>query len=276
MYIRFGYELLYSTPLPTHMILMLSTHPGRGQTYVVADKMQLSRNVPVQVYTDGFGNTCTRLELPSGPTRISADALIEDSGTKEPIAVSAQEHPVRELPFEVLQFLLSSRYCDTEVLMAEAWRLFGHVAPGWNRVQAICDFVHQHVAFDYRYARSTRTASETYFERQGVCRDFAHLAIALCRCLNIPARYCTGYLGDIGVPAAESPMDFAGCMEVYLGGQWHLFDPRNNERRIGRILIARGRDAGDVAISTAFGPACLQLFKVWTDEADNTPLRRVG
>jgi transglutaminase-like putative cysteine protease len=276
MHIRYGYELIFSTPVPTHMILMLHTHLGRGQTYVMADKMQLSRNVPLQVYTDGFGNTCTRLELPSGPTRITADALVEDSGVKEPIALSAQEHPVRELPFEVLQFLLSSRYCDTEVLMAEAWRLFGHLPPGWNRVQAICDFVHQHVSFDYRYARSTRTASETFFERQGVCRDFAHLAIALCRCLNIPARYCTGYLGDIGVPAAEAPMDFAGCMEVYLGGQWHLFDPRNNERRIGRILIARGRDAGDVAISTAFGPACLQLFKVWTDQADSTPLRRVG
>lgn len=276
MHIRFGYELLYSTPVPTHMILMLNTHLGRGQTYVIADKMQLSRSVPLQVYTDGFGNNCTRLELPSGPTRISADAMIEDSGALEPVVATAREHPVRELPFEVLQFLLSSRYCDTEVLMAEAWRLFGHLPAGWNRVQAICDFVHQHVAFDYRFARSTRTASETYFERQGVCRDFAHLAIALCRCLNIPARYCTGYLGDIGVPAAEAPMDFAGCMEVYLGGQWHLFDPRNNERRIGRILIARGRDAGDVAISTAFGPACLQLFKVWTDETDAQELRKVG
>jgi transglutaminase-like putative cysteine protease len=276
MHIRFGYELLYSTPVPTHMILMLSTQLSPGQTYLVADKMQLSRSVPLQVYVDGFGNTCTRLELPSGPTRISADALIEDSGAVEPIKMAAQEHPVRELPSEVLQFLLSSRYCDTEVLMAEAWRLFGHLAPGWSRVQAICDFVHQHIDFDYRYARATRTASETYFERQGVCRDFAHLAIALCRCLNLPARYCTGYLGDIGVAAAESPMDFAGCMEVYLGGQWHLFDPRNNERRIGRVLIARGRDAGDVAISTAFGPACLQLFKVWTDEADDAPLRRAG
>jgi transglutaminase-like putative cysteine protease len=276
MHIRFGYELLYSTPVPTHMILMLSTQLSRGQSYVSADKMQVSRNVPLQLYVDSFGNTCTRLELPSGPTRISADAFIEDSGAIEPSAVAAQEHPVRELPSEVLQFLLSSRYCDTEVLMAEAWRLFGHVPPGWSRVQAICDFVHKHIDFDYRYARSTRTASETYFERQGVCRDFAHLAIAVCRCLNIPARYCTGYLGDIGVPAADSPMDFAGCMEVYLGGQWHLFDPRNNERRIGRILIARGRDAGDVAISTAFGPACLQLFKVWTDEADDTPLRRAG
>jgi transglutaminase-like putative cysteine protease len=159
-----------------------------------------------------------RLELPGGATRIIADGLIEDAGQPEPAAFDAPEHAVKDLPFDVLPFLLSSRYCDTEVLMAEAWRLFGHHQPGWGRVQAICDFVHDYVHFDYRHARPTRTASETYFERQGVCRDFAHLAIALCRCLNIPARYCTGYLGDIGVPAVESPMDFAGCMEVYLGG----------------------------------------------------------
>jgi transglutaminase-like putative cysteine protease len=276
MHIRFGYELIYVTPVPTHMIMMLHTHLGRGQQYVIADTMQVSRAIPRKSYTDSFGNTCTRLELPAGPTRLTADGLIEDSGLAEPVALTAHEHPVRDLPFEVLQFLLSSRYCDTEVLMAEAWRLFGHLPPGWSRVQAICDFVNRHVAFDYRYARATRTASETYFEKQGVCRDFAHLAIAFCRCLNIPSRYCTGYLGDIGVPVVDSPMDFAGCMEVYLGGQWHVFDPRNNARRIGRIMIARGRDAGDVAISTAFGPASLQLFKVWTDETDKNQLRRAG
>ena len=276
MHIRFGYELLYATPVPTHMILMLHTHLGRGQQYVIADNLQVSRSVPRKTFTDSFGNTCTRLELPAGPTRITADALIEDSGLREPVALAAHEHPVRDLPSEVLQFLLSSRYCDTEALMAETWRLFGHLPAGWTRVQAICDYVHQHVAFDYRYARPTRTASETFAERQGVCRDFAHLAITFCRCLNIPARYCTGYLGDIGVPVVDSPMDFAGCMEVYLGGQWHIFDPRNNARRIGRIMIARGRDAGDVAISTAFGPACLQLFKVWTDETDDKSLRQAS
>ncbi|HEY1899741.1 MAG TPA: transglutaminase family protein [Steroidobacteraceae bacterium] len=276
MHIRFGYELTYATPVPTHMILMLHTHLGRGQQYVIADNMQVSRTIPRKSYTDGFGNTCTRLELPAGPTRITADGAIEDSGLREPIALTAHEHPVRDLPFDVLQFLLSSRYCDTEVLMAEAWRLFGHLPQGWTRVQAICDFVHQYIAFDYRSARATRTASETYFERQGVCRDFAHLAIAFCRCLNIPARYCTGYLGDIGVPPVETPMDFAGCMEVYLGGQWHIFDPRHNVRRIGRILIARGRDASDVVISTAFGPASLQVFKVWTEETDNKQMKRAG
>jgi transglutaminase-like putative cysteine protease len=276
MHIRFGYEFLYATPVPTHMILMLHSHLGRGQQYVVADTMQISRTLPRKSFTDGFGNTCTRLELPAGPTRISADGLIEDSGQPEPIALTAHEHPVRELPFDVLQFLLSSRYCDTEVLMAEAWRLFGHLHPGWTRIQAVCDFVHEYVAFDYRFARPTRTASETFFERQGVCRDFAHLAIAFCRCLNIPARYCTGYLGDIGVAPTAAPMDFAGCMEVYLGGQWHVFDPRNNVRRIGRVTIARGRDAGDVAVSTAFGPASLELFKVWTEEADAKQMRQAS
>src|SRR3984957_18483422 len=266
MYIRFGYDLLYSTSTPTHMILMLHPHLGRDQKYVVADKMLLSRPVPQRIYTDGFGNSCTRVELPTGPTDIPSDALIDDSGMPEPVDLAAPELAPRELPSEVLQFLLSSRYCDTEVLMAEAWRLFGHLQPGWSRVQAICDFVQQYVAFDYRHARPTRTASETYFERRGVCRDFAHLAIALCRCLNIPARSCTGYLGDIGVPIADAPMDFAGAMEVYLGGAWHVFDPRNNARRIGRLIIARGRDAADVAITTTFGPTCLQSFKVWTDE----------
>ncbi|HTV77816.1 MAG TPA: transglutaminase family protein [Steroidobacteraceae bacterium] len=276
MFIRFGYELVYATPVPTHMILMLQTHLGRGQQYVVADSMQVNRTLPRSTFTDSFGNTCTRLELPAGPTRITADAVIEDSGEPGPTSPAADELAVRDLPSEVLQFLLSSRYCDTEVMMSEAWRRFGNVEPGWARVQAICDFVHRHVAFDYRFARPTRTASETYSERQGVCRDLVHLAITFCRCLNIPARYCTGYLGDIGVPAVEAPMDFAGCLEAYLGGQWHIFDPRHNVPRVGRILIARGRDAGDVAISTAFGPACLQQLKIWTDETDSHCLRQAS
>ena len=150
--------------------------------------------------------------------------------------------------------------------MQEAWGLFGHLSPGWSRVQAICDFVNREVTFGYQFARPTKTALETFRERQGVCRDMAHLAIAFCRCLNIPARYCTTYLGDIGVPFVDVPMDFSGCMEVFVGGAWHVFDPRNNARRIGRIIIARGRDAGDVAISTVFGAAWLQTFRVWTDE----------
>lgn len=266
MQIRFGYDLVYITPSPTHMILLLHSQPGPGQRLLIPDNMLVDPPIPLNFYTDAFGNPCTRLELPGGTIRLTTDALLEDPGVPEPEAPWAEELPVRALSSEILVYLLSSRYCDTENLMAEAWRLFQFVAPGWGRVQAICDFVHQHVTFGYHHARATRTASETYTEGRGVCRDFAHLAVTLCRCMNIPARYCTVYLGDIGIPPVDAPMDFAACMEVYLSGGWYMFDPRNNARRIGRLMIARGRDAGDVAISTAFGPSTLQSFRVWTDE----------
>jgi transglutaminase-like putative cysteine protease len=197
---------------------------------------------------------------------VTADGIMHDSGTPEPTSWTAVEHPVCDLPADTLQFLLASRYCETDLLMNDAWRLFGGLASGWARVQAICDYVNRAITFGYQFARPTKTALETFQERRGVCRDLAHLAISFCRCLNIPARYCTTYLGDIGVPAVDAPMDFAGCMEVYIGGAWHVFDPRNNSRRIGRIVIARGRDAGDVAISTAFGAASLCTFRVWTDQ----------
>ena len=271
MQIRFGYELVYTCSQPMPMILMLHAHPSRIQDLIRTDTLVTDPQVPLELYKDGFGNTCTRLVAPAGGIRLTADALIHDSGIPDPVFPYAQEHPVAELPHEVLVYLLASRYCETEALMSDAWRLFGHLAPGWSRVQAICDFAHQHIAFGYHFARPTKTASEAFTERQGVCRDYAHLAITLMRCLNIPARYCTGYLGDIGVPISDAPMDFAGWMEAYIGGAWHTFDPRNNTRRIGRILIARGRDAADVAISTAFGPNYLQVFRVWTDEvADST------
>jgi transglutaminase-like putative cysteine protease len=264
--INFGYELVFACPASTPMILMLHTHPSRIHDLIRPDDMKLDPHVPTRIYHDGFGNRCTRLEAPAGRIRISTDAVIADSGIPEPEFPMAQEHPVSSLPEETLVYLLGSRYCETEALMADAWRLFGHLSPGWSRVQAICDFAHQHVMFGYRFARPSKTAWDAYTERQGVCRDFAHLAITLCRCLNIPARYCTGYLGDIGVPPADAAMDFAGWFEAYLGGAWHTFDPRNNQRRIGRILIGRGRDAADVAISTTFGPNYLETFRVWTDE----------
>ena len=266
MRIRFGYELVYTCSQPVPMILMLHSHPSRIPDLVRPDRMVTEPEVPLDMYVDGLGNTCTRIVAPAGGIRLTADGLIEDSGRPDPIFPNAQEHPIETLPQETLVYLLGSRYCETERLMSDAWRLFGHLAPGWSRVQAVCDFAHQHIAFGYHFARPTKTASEVYTERQGVCRDYAHLAITLLRCLNIPARYCTGYLGDIGVPVSQAPMDFAGWLEAYVGGAWHTFDPRNNERRIGRILIARGRDAADVAISTAFGPTILQLFRVWTDE----------
>jgi len=266
MLIRVGYELAYECAQATPMILNLNVHYSRASDLVRADNLVTAPAVPLYMYRDGFGNWCTRVVSPPGSFRLMADALIRDSGLAEPIFPYAFEHAVESLPEEALVFLLPSRYCETEHLAAVAWQLFGGMMPGWSRVQAICDYVHGHVAFDYLCARPTKTAWETFNERTGVCRDYAHLAITLCRCLNIPARYCTGYLGDIGVPATDAPMDFAGWLEVYLAGAWHTFDPRNNQRRIGRVLIARGRDAADVAISMTFGPNTLQQFKVWTNE----------
>lgn len=217
------------------------------------------------------GNWCTRLVAPPGRLRVSADAIINDRGLAEPVVSNAPQHPVESLPEETLVYLLVSRYCDTENLSTVAWNLFGNSGPGWLRVQAICDFVHRHIEFGYQFARPTRTASEAFYEQRGVCRDYAHLAIALCRCLNIPARYCTGYLGDIGVPPMAAPMDFAGWFEAYIGNTWYTFDARNNAPRVGRVLIARGRDAADVAISMTFGPNLLEGFRVWADELP--PLR---
>jgi transglutaminase-like putative cysteine protease len=266
MRIRFGYELVYSCPQPVPMILMLHVHPSRVPDLLRPDEMKTTPPLASDTYSDVFGNTCARIVVPAGSIRITADALIEDSGLPEPAFLEAKEHPIEELPHDTLLYMLGSRYCETQHLMSDAWRLFGNMEPGWSRVQAVCDFANQHIAFGYHFARSSKTAQEAYRERQGVCRDFAHLAITLLRCLNIPARYCTGYLGDIGVPIADAPMDFSGWLEAYLGGAWHTFDPRNYQRRIGRILIARGRDAADVAISTAFGPNFLEVFRVWTDE----------
>jgi transglutaminase-like putative cysteine protease len=264
--IRFGYELVYGIPFSTPIILALHSQPSHTQHLVRPDIMRTMPAVPLLFFADAYGNTCTRLEAPAGTLHITADGIMEDDGTPEPAYVSAPEIPVRDLPPDVLQYLLASRYCETDLLMNEAWRLFANTAPGWFRVQSVCDFVNREIKFGYQYARPTKTAAETYWERNGVCRDLAHLAIAFCRCLAIPARYCTSYLGDIGVPPVDAPMDFSGCMEVFLGGAWHVFDPRNNTRRIGRIIIARGRDAADVAITTAFGASVLQSFKVWTDE----------
>jgi transglutaminase-like putative cysteine protease len=269
MLIRLGYELIYEFAQATPMILNLNVHYSRSSDLVRADTILTDPTVPLSMYRDGFGNWCTRIVAPPGWFRITADALINDSGLPEPSYPTAYEHTVESLPDDTLVFLLPSRYCETENLSQTAWGLFGNIMPGWTRVQRICDFVNQHIGFDYQCARPTKTALETYNEKQGVCRDFAHLAITFCRCLNIPARYCTGYLGDIGVPPVAAPMDFAGWFEAYLGGAWHTFDPRNNQRRIGRVLIARGRDAADVAISMTFGPNMLQKFKVWTDEVQS-------
>ncbi len=267
MQIRLGYELVYNFPQPTPAILTLAIHHSRASDIIIPDYLTTDPPLPVSGYRDGFGNWCTLILAPAGRVRLKADALIRDTGEPDRIVPDARQHNVQDLPAEALVFLLGSRYCETDLLSQAAWDMFGHTPPGWARVQAICDYVHNLIRFDYQQARATRTASEAFNERTGVCRDFAHLAVSFCRCLNIPARYCTGYLGDIGMPPPYPPGDFAAWFEVYLGGAWHIFDPRNNMPRIGRVLLARGRDAADVAITTTFGPSMLESFKVWSDEA---------
>jgi transglutaminase-like putative cysteine protease len=266
MLIRAGYEMVYAFPQATPLILMLNIHYSRAADLVRPEHLVTEPAVPTSAYRDGFGNWCMRLVAPAGQMRLSADAMVNDSGLTEPYAPWAQQHAVQDLPAETLVYLLPSRYCESDQLSDVAWQLFGHTAPGWPRVQAVCDFVHNHLQFGYEHSSPFNTAVRAFHERRGVCRDFAHLAIAFCRALNIPARYCTSYLGDIGVPPVDAPMDFAASFEAWLGGRWYSFDPRNNQPRVGRILIAQGRDAADVPLTTAFGNHTLQSFRVWTDQ----------
>lgn len=272
MLLRVGYELIYECPQPTPMILNLSINYTRASDIVVPDLMTTDPAVPLSAYRDGFGNWCTRLVAPAGRIRIASSAVVRDSGEPDKTVPTATQSLVEDLPEETLVFLLGSRYCDTDNLSQAAWDLFSKAPFGWGRVQAICDFVHNHVSFGYEHASPNKTASQVYRDGTGVCRDFAHLAITFCRCMNIPARYCAGYLSDIGTPRPYGPGDFAGWFEAYLGGRWYLFDPRNNVPRIGRVLIARGRDAADVAISSTFGPNELVSFTVYTDD-EVTPIR---
>lgn len=267
MDIRCGFEIAYECPAATPMLLVLSVHPSRTQDLQSQHKIVFTPEIHAEDYVDGFGNICTRITAPAGALTMKADFVIRDSGLPDVIAPDARQHAIEELPSDALVFLLGSRYCETDRLGDVAWSLFSGTPPGWARVQAICDYVNGWIKFNYQDARSTRTAWDAYVERKGVCRDYAHLAITLCRCMNIPARYCTGYMGDIRVPRVD-PMDFSAWMEVYLGGRWYTFDARNNIPRIGRILIARGRDATDVAISTSFGASTLTKFDVISDEID--------
>jgi transglutaminase-like putative cysteine protease len=252
---------------------MLSIEPARVVSLLSEHRIRFSPDVPSRDYIDMFGNTCTRIDAPPGLIEIRNDFLIDNSGLPDEIAPGARQLEVSELPDEVLIYLLGSRYCDTEKLSELAWSLFGTVEPGWQRVQAICDYAHERISFGYHHARSDRTAWEGHEERIGVCRDFAHLAVTLCRCMNIPARYCTGYLGDMGTLPPYGPGDFAGWFEAYLDGRWYTFDARHNHPRIGRIVMARGRDAADVAISTSFGPVQLVKFSVITEEVTSAAAR---
>ncbi|CAO4143041.1 hypothetical protein LPLAFNJD_LOCUS1336 [Methylorubrum aminovorans] len=271
MLIKTGYDITFETDAATPMSLLLSVHPSRQGDLRSPETIRFDPPIPQRQTLDAYGNVCTRIVAPAGRLSISADFLVADSGLPDTIAPEAAQVPVEVLPDEVMLYLMASRYCDTDKLGEIAWPLFGETPEGWARVQAIVDYVHTRIRFDYQQADATRSAFDGYQQQVGVCRDFAHLAIAFCRCMNIPARYCTGYLGDIGVPPVPDPMDFSAWFEVYLGGRWYTFDARHNTPRIGRIVMARGRDATDCAISTSFGTARLITFAVHTDAvADGT------
>jgi len=271
--IRAGYDIALQCPQETPMVLALSIEPARERDLLSDHVIRFTPGVSSRNYLDMFGNTCTRIVAPAGLIEIRNEFRIADSGLPDEVAPDARQLDVAELPDHVLVYLLGSRYCDTQKLSELAWSQFSNVPPGWQRVQAICDYAHRRISFGYHHARCDRTAFEGHEERVGVCRDFAHLAVTLCRCMNIPARYCTGYLGDIGVPADPAPMDFSAWFEVFLDGRWYTFDARHNHPRIGRIVMARGRDAADVAISTTFGVAALVRFAVTTEEVVSEPAR---
>ena len=266
MKFRIGFELIYSFPQPTPVILHVNVHHSRAYDIIIPDLLTTEPLVPVTNYHDAGGNLCARLVAPAGRFRLTADGVIQDGGQPDVMEFAAGQDSVQDLPEDALVFLLGSRYCETDFLSATAWQLFSGTDRGYACVNAICEYVHRHIAFDYLNARATRTAAEAFRERTGVCRDYAHLAIAFCRCMNIPARYCTGYLSDVGTEPPYGPGDFAAWLEAWIGGRWHTFDPRNLVPRVGRILMARGRDASDVAIATTFGPNILESFLVWTDE----------
>ena len=275
MLIRVGYDMAFQCPVPIAMVLLLALHPSRVSTIRQPERFEVTPAVAVSAFFDAFGNRCRRVFVPAGRVVLRDEAIVADPGHPDPQVWEAPQHPVQDLADDALQFLLASRYCEVDSELKDlAWVLFGRTPSGWPRVQAICAFVHQHLRFDYMAARATRTALETWRERIGVCRDFVHLAITLCRCMNIPARYCTGYLGDIGVPPAPGPMDFSAWFEAFLGGTWYAFDPRHNRPRIGRVLMARGRDAADTALTTTFGMNQLASFTVWTAEVSEAALKQ--
>jgi transglutaminase-like putative cysteine protease len=269
MLIRLGYDISFDIPVEVPIVALLNVYPSRTPDLLEPDVLKLDPPVPIETYTDSFGNQCSRFVAQPGIIRLYNSTLIQDPGELDAENPSAPELPVKDLPVEVLRYLLPSRYCEVDLMTNVAADLFGDLPPGWSRVRAVCSWVNSKVTFGYNFARPTKTALDVFTERTGVCRDFQHLAVTFCRALNIPARYVTGYLGDIGVPLSASAMDFSARLEVYLGGRWWTFDARHNVRRIGRVLMAVGRDAADVALTTSFGSAQLRNFTVVTDEVKN-------
>jgi transglutaminase-like putative cysteine protease len=274
MLIRVGYEIAIRCNEPTPTTTYLNLESARISDIQCERGPTATPDLRIETFRDLFGNNCLRFLAPAGNLSLTYDAVVKDSGLTDPVEENAPELSVDKLPVECLAYLTASRYCETDELSNLAWELFGQLPPGWRRVQAICDYVNQRLTFSYGFARATRTAAQAHEERVGVCRDFAHLAVAFCRCMNIPARYVNGYLGDIGVPADPAPMDFNAWFEVFLGGRWHTFDARHNQRRIGRIVVARGRDAADIPLIHTFGPHELTNFKVWTFEEQESSFAR--
>jgi transglutaminase-like putative cysteine protease len=266
MEIEVGFEITYAAVAPTPMVIMLSIHPSRRHDIIGAESIVAEPDVGIGFYRDSFGNICGRLVAPAGGVTLRGHALVHDCGLPDAVAPDAQQVPIDQLPDDVLLYLMASRYCETDKLTDIAWSLFGTTRPGWERVAAICNFVHDHVTFGYQHAHHMKSALDVYQQRAGVCRDFAHLALTFCRCMNIPARYCTGYMGDIGIPPEPEPMDFSGWFEAYLSGRWYTFDARHVVPRIGRILMGTGRDAADVALTTSFGRMNLAKFVVVSHE----------
>jgi transglutaminase-like putative cysteine protease len=264
--LRIGYRMTFELDQPTPMIVVLNVHFSRASDLLAPDIMLTSPSTPYTSYRDSFGNWCNRLTAPAGSFQIRADTVIADPGLPDERVPDAWQHPVEDLPDDALLFLLPSRYCDSDRLADVAWELFGDVEPGWPRLQAVNAWVHERIAFGYHWADVGRTAFDAYHDRRGVCRDYAHLGIAMCRALNIPARYCTGYIAGVELPSPADPMDFSAWFEAYLGGRWLTVDPRHLRPKTGRVLIARGRDAADVAITTSFGPNVLSDFEVWAHE----------
>ena len=271
MHIKIGFDIQLAIASPMALVYALHVHPSRRDDLLGPEIVLIEPELQADDYLDAFGNRCGRVNAPAGTSevRFHSMSIIRDSGLPDAVDWAARQHDPTELPPATLQFLLPSRYCEVDSeLLQFAWNQFGQAPAGWARVQAICDYVHHHIHFNYNAARATRTAVEGWREGTGVCRDFAHLAVTLCRCMNIPARYCTGYLGDIGIAPVPYPMDFSAWFEVFLGGRWYTFDARHNTPRIGRVVMARGRDAGDVPLTMAFGPNTLKKFEVTTHEVD--------
>jgi transglutaminase-like putative cysteine protease len=266
MKIKVGFEIAYPAPQATPMVIMLSIHPSRRHDIIGSESIVAEPGVKIGFYRDSFGNICGRLVAPAGGVTLRGDALVQDSGLPDVVAGDAQQIPIDQLPDDVLLYLMASRYCETDKLTDLAWSLFGATKPGWARVAAICEYVHDRVTFGYAHAHHMKSALDVHEQRAGVCRDFAHLALTFCRCMGIPARYCTGYMGDIGIPPEPEPMDFSGWFEAYLSGQWYTFDARHVVPRIGRILMGTGRDAADVALTTSFGRMNLSKFVVVSEE----------